>query len=186
MADLQGELANAQEENTRLGNQVSRLETIAEEKEALHSTIAATESELSELRDESGKLQEALEASDSKVRQLESTIGNLSVHNYDEQHMNQPASEQGMTGASGVPKGLEDYALGSVVSGAANFEVDEDIADLTSDLSEVLTPELQRELAAETPVAETETADTGREPAGQEAGFAGEGLFSRFNRKKKS
>lgn len=99
---------------------------------------------------------------------------------------------------------LHRYALGSVASGTTEFEVDDDIADLTSDLSSVLTPEMQRELASpdasnlsagaaghSPTVANTRAANpdplAGSQKQQPVAGVAAaEGLFSRFNRKKKS
>ncbi len=93
---------------------------------------------------------------------------------------------------------LQRYALGSVASGTAELEVDDDIADLTSDLSSVLTPEMQRELAgADTmqttadarqmsPSASADTLYTPRQTREQATEVTEEGLFSRFNRKKKS
>ena len=195
---LQKELVTERDERvaerSTYEQKISRLELEAEDNDRLNQTIEASEKEIAALRAESRSLQQEVAEKADKVRRLEE-VSQTRTETTGQQLPGQqriPAgvylAERGSASNAQQVQGavsgrdvdlnrsvdLNRYALGSVASGAADLEVDDDIADLTSDLSSVLTPELQAELGSDTGI-QTSPSATGQ--------ASGAGLFSRFNRK---
>lgn len=204
LREVQGDLAASREENNALFQRNAELEGEVSENQRLNETIEASEQELRELRQEANVLQEQLGASNSKIKSLEETREKEAAERHAAEvskvRADAAASHGRVNGQNDSGIDLGYYALGGVASGAVDLEVDDDIADLTSDLSLVLTPEMQRELAAEetpssdddagpasgaVPVSASTSAPTSASASASDFA-AGEGLFSRFNRKKKS
>lgn len=205
-AKLQKELVAERDERyaerSTLEQKITQLELEADDNDRLNQTIEASEKEIAALRAESRSLQQEVAEKADKVRILEEksqtqtqTAGQQAQQQAQQQHRQQPGQQRIAPGdfsaAQASPANapqvqvdsvaardvdLNRYALGSVASGAADLEVDDDIADLTSDLSSVLTPELKSELGS----------DAGVQAPSASGQTSGEGLFSRFNRKKKS
>lgn len=192
IAGLQKELAIEHDEKRALQQKISGLELEVQDNVRLNQTIEASDKEIAALRAESLSLKQQVTDEADKVKSLQQEslmrselagqqrIPATDTHQLDTEQ-NHVANSQGERDTNFARRefDVERYALGSVASGSTDLEVDDDIADLTSDLSSVLTPELQAELGSE--------ATTAREPHPVSVGQAsGAGLFSRFNRKKKS
>ncbi len=186
ITELNKDLATERDEVNVLKQTVLRLEREASDTDRLNQTIEASEKEIQALRAESESLQQEVAAKTERVKNLEkeSQLQAPKTQQLQNQTNHQAHSiDRSVTATSGATSGatavrelnLDRYALGSVASGSADLEVDDDIADLTSDLSSVLTPDLQHELDSEP---QTPTVVSGQP--------SGAGLFSRFNRKKKS
>ena len=176
MSDVQKDLVHEREDNKSLSDRVASLEAQVADMDRLNQTIEASEKELRELRVESQVLKDESQVLkeeslvlknetqtlrdkshtlQQQLREKNERLNNLGVEasqaKVDQRRVAIAPDNELAYPANPAANGavdLQRYALGSVAAGTAELEVDDDIADLTSDLSSVLTPEMQRELAS--------------------------------------